>query len=251
MSRPLAVPGMSLLFVCGLLACNDERDRPPLANGSAGPPVAVDMTRGDGGVGHGSHDDGGEPRDDDAGTAIPSTQRECREVDPAPFSGEDPSTGRFFNAVDEPVDLSVTRTLATWGLACERPTIRIALSDGECPDGDGHELTFFLDYFAIENDLIARGANPIQPESEARDIRVRYVRPGWLEPTGEWGNCGPDPSGSVIFKDRIETDAFDWIQAQFQLQLTACDGSDNPNQQLNGSFDVQLRRGVDQACPSP
>jgi hypothetical protein len=245
-------PASHCLVILGVLAlapsfaCDDEETPPPAQPGSH--PIGKPSSGGDAGrdlpTGGGGDDrDGGAP----APVAPP---RECREVEVAPYAGLDPSTGRFTNATNEPSDLDVTRVLGTWEPACGRPTIRLEMSDGECPDGDGHVLQFYFAATAIETGMIVAGSNPLVPETENSDIRVRYIRPSGLEPSGVWGNCD-GPSGAIDLVAPLGTDAFDWFQGEFRLQLSPCDGSDNGIQQLDGSFDIQIRRGLDDVCPPP
>jgi hypothetical protein len=143
----------------------------------------------------------------------------------------------------------VTRVLGTWEPACGRHTIRLEMSNGKCPDGGGHELQFYFAAAAIDTGTITAGSNALVSETENPDIRVRYIRPGGLEPSGVWGNCD-GPSGAIDLVAPLGTDAFDWFQGEFRLQLSPCDGSDNGIQQIDGSFDIQIRRGLDDVCPS-
>jgi hypothetical protein len=243
-------PASDCLVILGVLAlapsfaCDDEDPPPPAQPGSH--PIGMPSPGGDAGGDNGLDDAGRR----DSGTAPVAPPRECREVEVAPYAGIDPSTGRYTNATNEPSDLKVTRVLGTWEPACGRPTIRLEMSDGDCPDGDGHVLQFFFAAAAINTGtIVAGGSNAVVAETENPDLRVRYIRPSGLEPSGVWGNCD-GPSGAIDLVEPIGTDAFDWFQGEFRLQLSPCDGSDNGIQQLDGSFDIQIRRGLDDVCPA-
>jgi hypothetical protein len=94
------------------------------------------------------------------------------------------------------------------------------------------------------------GQNVVVGEEEDRAIRIRYRRPGGLPPSGEWGTCGPGTEGGLTIRDsRLGTDRSSHFEALFQVILPACDGSVTETQQLNGSFDVTLRRSLADACP--
>jgi hypothetical protein len=230
-------------------AC-DDRDYPPAAQPGSHP-IGRPSSSVDGG-GNDRHEEDGEGRDGGAVPIKPPIEppKECREVVVAPYAGLNPRTGRYTNATNEPSDLRVTRVLGTWEPTCGRPTIRLEMSDGDCPDGDGHVLEFFFTAAGIDTGTIVAGLNPLEAATENPDISVRYVRPGPLEPSGVWGNC-VGPSGAIDLVAPLGTDAFDWFQGSFRLQLSPCDGSDNGIQQLDGSFDIQIRRGLDDVCPTP
>jgi hypothetical protein len=198
-------------------------------------------------------DGGNEPDEDGGGGAGGSTgmvlKSECIDFDPAPYG--ETMVGDLNNAIGKPADFVVTRAVATWDDGCDRPTILIVLSDGMCPRGDGHELTFFLDAQGIEDGTIIRGMNNILPEDgDSGGVRVRYNRPMDLEPAGSWGSCtGADGSFGVVAKDG-DLDANDLanIQARFELTLTACDGMADGVQNVLGSFNIDMRRSLDDVC---
>lgn len=245
MSRTTVAPIVEvglLGLLCLALGCNKKEPDAPRVPTSGGQTVTI------------SHDasvpDAGRPRPTDEDGGITPLPTECKTFAAADASGESPTTGRFLNAVDEPPDLRVTRSEATWEPTCGRPTIRIALSDGKCPSGNGHELRFLFDATDIDNGLIKVGQNVIEPEVESRSIRIRYARPRTLKPSGEWGTCAEGASGAITLRDtRLGTDLSSHFEGQFQIMLPPCDGSDNEILALQGSFDAQLKRGLEMACP--
>jgi hypothetical protein len=229
------------------LGCNSHQ-----GNNAPPAPSSGGFAKGTGSAAQ-QHDSGtaGTSSDDDAGNAGPMGDTpliECTDVDPAMFKGEDTPLGQFFNAISAPTDLVVTRVVATWEESCVQPTIRIEMSDGDCPKGKGHSLSFLLDAGAIAGGSIRRGVNTIIANPGSDGIQIRYVRPASLSPRGTWGTC-TDASGTVEFPDDLATAAFSTLKARFDLELGTCDGSTNPVQTVSGTFNVLLRRGVAEVCP--
>jgi len=178
---------------------------------------------------------------------------ECANV-PATTLGADLS-GDFVTAIGSPTDFQVTRVVAAWEASCAKPSIRIALSDGACPSGHGHELTFRFAADAIGSGAIHGGLNTVVPDGDVvadagpRDnIPIRYVRPSHLEPNGTWGTCAGS-SGTLDLVGEVDTKAGTLFQGRFDLQLTACDDSKNVGQDVTGTFSATLRRGLKDVCP--
>lgn len=198
-------------------------------------------------------DAGGGTDDEDAGSddgpVDPVIARECMAVDPVDFMGEDmPLDGSFYNTVTLPDDFTVTRVETTWGEDCATPTIRLLMSTGRCSQPGDHVLEIAMEADAIDRRDLVVGQNVVQPAPADRGLQVRYTRPSGRSPSGTWGNCeGAD--GSVDFI-ALGTDARDDLQAQFQFLLTPCDDETAGTQSVQGTFDVVLRRGVDDACPA-
>jgi len=182
--------------------------------------------------------------DEDGGVLF----EECRNVDAVPFIAEDTAGGEFVNAIAAPSDFSATRVVATWGTGCDPATIIIKLSNGRCPDGNGHELTFTLDASAIESGELVTGIHTIDPDAGEGPIRVRYVRPERSDPVGEWGSCA-GASGTFSVRGNLTTEARTSMQALFELELSPCDGSMLPNQTVRGTFNVSLYRARTEVCP--
>src|SRR5687768_11592941 len=158
------------LVTCGSACGGDDSTAAPPGTGagragrggSMKPPVTVKDAGGgepdeDGGGGTGGG--GGDP-----------LGVECSNVKAAPFG--ETVTEDYFNSIGTPTDFAVTRVVGTWDDGCNPPTVKLVLSDGRCPSGDGHELTFFLDI-----DSLLEGENSIVPEPDGRVVRVRYTRP--------------------------------------------------------------------------
>jgi hypothetical protein len=158
--------------------------------------------------------------------------------------------GKLPNAVAVPVDLEVTRVETTWTGDCVAPVIRVTLSDGDCPSGDGHEVEVSIDAPAVADGTVRRGQNPLEPEPVAGGIRMRYRRPASLDPAtaGEWGTCA-GVTGNVDFTQTPGTDGGAELRVRLQTQLAACDDVTVGVQVVNGSFDVTLIRGLDDLCP--
>jgi hypothetical protein len=169
------------------------------------------------------------------------------ELEPASVV-EDAPPGTFYNAIETPSDLEVTRVVSTWEVGCAQPTLRIVLSDGECPDGQGHELVFLLGVEEIESGVLAMGQNPLMEEPAVQGLSLRYRRPGRLSPTGQWGTCA-GVEGSVDLLGPLRLERGEVLQSRFFMDLTACDGSANGPQAIAGTFEVTLRRGLQDACP--
>lgn len=171
---------------------------------------------------------------------------DCRDVDAVP-PGTDPDPNVLANVVTTPADLAVTRASATWDASCAQPTLRVTVSDGTCPNGDGHELTFYLPAADVEERTLTIGQNVIM-EDAAGHIRVRYTRPGRLEPSGQWGTCS-GASGTLDIIGQLELIQGRTLQGNFVLDLTRCDDGEPSVQQVEGSFNVTVPASLDDICP--
>jgi hypothetical protein len=143
--------------------------------------------------------------------------------------------------------LSVTRSEAAWLEGCVQPILRITLSDGDCPNGEGHELTFFLPADGVENSNLVIGQNLIMEET-LTSIRVRYARPGRKPPSGVWGTC-EDASGFLDIVPPLQLMEGRLVQGNFMLDLTRCDDGTPSTQIVNGSFSAELPAGLGDVCP--
>lgn len=236
-------------LLCLTSACKEERDQAPRVPTSGGMSVSVKKPDASTLDAAGPVRDAG--LDEDAGP-LP-LEVECDDVPVADFAGESPATGRYLNAVDDPEDFRVTRTLATWGPTCSPPTIVLVMSDGACPDGRGHELEFSFDATAIQSGLISTGQNNLESDSISKILRVRYQRPRGLTPDGVWGTCSdvPPSMGLTIRDTRLGVGYGARFEATFEMTLGSCDDSENAPLLIQGSFDMRLRRSIDEVCPSP
>jgi hypothetical protein len=244
-----------LLVLCGVSvqACGDDE-------GPARPGVSVGegtdggrdsgiirpiFPTGDGG----DDDDGGEdvdPNSDAGDSGSPAAPTRCHNVEPVP-PATDPDPSMNFNMVTAPSDLTVTRAAATWDVNCMDPTLRVSLSSGSCPNGDGHEVTFFVPAEGVEDSTVVLGQNVIMTDSPGR-IRVRYTRPGRVNPDGEWGSC----DGVVGTLDLIrQLDLIEGrrLEGDFQIDLTRCDDGAPSIQVLEGSFNVEIPASLEDICP--
>ena len=229
-----AIAWLCLLTCGGACGGDDSAAAPPATGGGKGgrgggvkPPVTVK----DAGGGLDDEDGGGDP-----------LGVECARVPAAPFG--ETVTEDYFNSIGSPRDFAVTRVVGTWDNGCKTPTVKIVLSNGRCPDGDGHELTFFL---AI--DSLLEGENTLVPEPDGEVVRVRYTRPKSIEPSGTWGSC-PGSNGTFNIKGPLDPEDPGNLQAMFQLELTKCDGSSaTGTQMVTGRLNVTMRRTVKDVCP--
>jgi hypothetical protein len=197
----------------------------------------------------------GTPEDDGgvatrAGSTGSALAVECQDVPPVKFTGEDMPAGQFLNAVTAPADFVATRVVGTWEPGCAQPTFRVAMSDGACPRGHGHELTFLFDAQAIADGALGVGLNTLMPDGGPSRISVRYVRPKGLVPSGAWGTCSDSSSGTLDLVGVVETRAGSMLQGRFELELAACDSAATGVQMLSGTFNVMLRRGLTDVCPT-
>lgn len=239
-----------LLLACvALFGCGEERERPPPAAVSGG---------GRPGIGGGDDDAGGATSDEDAGSMPPPAAAdggdgefdvlpgECDPVDLTSIGGDG-----TINEVSLPVDFTVTRVESTWEGGCRNPTVRVTLSDGDCPHGNGHELVFSFEAEALDPErlLITGGQNAIRPEPDDVGLRIRYRRPDLLDPTGEWGTC-TDAEGFVNFLEIPSARRNDSLVATFQVDLTPCADGTEGTQMLVGEFNASLQRGLTDVCPA-
>jgi hypothetical protein len=248
---------LGFLCLLGLVAsgCKDEE------RSTAAYPPSVGSGRDGGGFsGHGGggggvipRPDSGNDEDEDAGID-PTTMDlalECDDFLPIPPGSVDPMPGVYFNLAENPTDFVVTRSVVAWGSSCVQPTIRITLSDGNCPDGDGHELTITIPADGIESGSVLLGQNPVMGEPGSNNISVRYTRPESLdlEPYGQWGSCA-GASGMVELRGtELATDDNSPFYGLFQLDLARCDDGEASVQQLVGEFGVELPEGLLDVCP--
>jgi hypothetical protein len=173
---------------------------------------------------------------------------ECEDITAVPFIGEDSLDGQYANAIEEPTDLLATRIVGSWSGTCDPAAIKIEMSDGDCPDGEGHALTFLLDALSIREGVLGTGIHELAPDSAGGPIRVRYVRPTPLESAGMYGTCD-GVVGNVNVAGELGTVRFDRLQARFEMELPPCDGSGLPAQSFLGTFNVELQRSLSTVCP--
>jgi hypothetical protein len=247
---------LGLLCLLSFVAsgCKEEREPAPF------PPSIDDdfdggggySGTGGGGVGiPGGGRDSGRDDEEDAGSdsGTSALALVCDDFLPIPPGSVDPVPGVYINRASSPADFEVTRTVVAWESSCMQPTIRITLSDGDCPEGDGHALTFIVPAAGIDNGDVLLGQNVVTGNPGSNNISVRYTRPDSLdlEPHGEWGSCA-GASGTIELRGELQTDDDSAFVGQFQLELTRCDGGEESVQQLIGEFGVELPAGLLDVC---
>jgi hypothetical protein len=242
--------------MCGA-GCSDDDSAPPPAP-SGGGKGDRPTTGGSGMV----HRDAGGVVDDDDGGAITldggivgsgAAHGECYDVEPAAYMS-DTTLGEYNNAIRSPSDFVITRVLATWDPRCSPATIVIALSGGHCPNGDGHELRFYIDAQAIVDGIVVPGVNVLLPEpslptDDQPPIRARYFRPERLMPSGDWGSC-TKAAGMLSIRDELDVRDLRTIQGAFELELTPCGSGASGTQTLIGTLNASMKRTLSVACPA-
>mgnify|MGYP003444758356 FL=1 len=151
-------------------------------------------------------------------------------------------------STERPADFLVSRQSESWSADCKNPQLTIALSDGYCPTGLGHELSLTFSVNDLEDGVIHLGNNAVASELESPSIKVRYTRPARLKVHGVWGTCAA-ASGQLVFFEAPVLTAGSLFQARYQLELTACDGSRAEPQFVVGTFKLRLSYSLANVCP--
>jgi hypothetical protein len=241
-----------LIVLCVVTAasgCSKEDKKPPPAPGGNGFQSSGVGSRRDAGP-----KDSGGPVDASLTIDASTIAGECTNVDPGDYvasNGGLASDGTVLTGAIAPSDFAVTRAVATWETSCIDPTILVELSDGKCPDGKQHKLQILLSANAIDGatPTILIGQNTLQAEPDDNGIRVQYMRPNTLTPHGTWGSCTGMP-GTIDFLSDPSSARLSHLTGRFTLDLSACDGSEKADEFVNGTFNVILRRGREDVCPS-
>jgi hypothetical protein len=242
-----------LLVLCGVgvQACgDDEAAAPPSRSGRDGgggsgpPPVISDRDSGGGE----DEEDGGEDTASDSGRDFdaggPSSCEDFEAIPPE----TDPDPDMNYNMINEPTDFAITRASAAWAVRdCNDPTLVVTLSSGNCPDGDGHQIAFFVPAEGIEDRKVVLGNNPITEDSPG-EISVRYTRPRRLTPNGQWGTC-KSASGTLDLIRNIDLISGRKLEGDFLLELTRCDDGAPSIQTVEGQFNVEIPATIDDLCP--
>jgi hypothetical protein len=232
-----------LLLAVVLSACSDDDAKAPLSP-AGGPEHTVDEKQPDSGRTVDDEDAGSTP---DAGMG--PMAGECMRIDPVIMSpGEVPTV----TATSSPRDFMVTRQVATWKGDCPNPWLVIELSNGVCPNGQGHELEFWFPANSIADGSIGLGLQLIDPDTTTGAIRIRYTRPARATPVGVYGNCegsGMVSMGNMNFYDAPDVTRRMNLRATYELTLVPCDGKSNPVQMVSGYFDVRVQRPLATVCP--
>lgn len=152
--------------------------------------------------------------------------------------------------VDMPGDLTLTRQVERWTNDCRNLRLVLEFSDGTCPLGTGHAVTFDFGYQDVVDGVVHGGNNIVGSDTETPGIRVRYTRPKDLDPHGQWGTCD-GASGQLVFGIQPVLEPGQYLQARYQLDLTRCaPGGSAETIFLQGAFNVLLRTSHSDACPA-
>jgi len=231
--------GLVVLVLARLLtACGDDERAPLSASGGDSHEVPVRWP------------DAAQDSDEDAGTAADAATdqpmiHECKKIEAVSF--RDDGTPAV-TSVAEPLDFKVTRQAATWRGDCAvDKALVVELSDGSCPNGRGHELEIMFSTAAIEDGQIALGNNPLYPELDGLGLRVRYVRPDGLAPSGTWGSCA-GASGYLDLYEAPDVSTPMNLRGKYRFELTSCDDTRNGPIVVLGYFDVYVRRSLEVVC---
>jgi len=141
------------------------------------------------------------------GGIVPLAQ-ECKNVPVVSVVETDTPDAILVNAITAPTGFKVSRVLSSWEPSCVTPTIQIAMSDGSCPSGNGHELRFLISALDIASGTVKQGLNSLVAEPDSQGIRVRYVRSDDVEPEGVWGSC-TGAMGMISFMNVLDVNDLD------------------------------------------
>ena len=237
-STPVVV--VAWLFTLCASSCSKDDPAPP--NAPLGELTGSRSTTRDAGQDPAAEDSG---TSSDAGSDAGPTASACLRVPVLSTSVED-STGQ--TSTEQPADFVVSRQAELWSNDCADPQLTLALSDGPCPLGLGHELSLTFSVNAIEDGAIHIGNNAVASEVETPFIRARYTRPARLKPHGVWGTCA-GAEGTLVFFEAPVLTVGSLMQARYQLSLTACDGSGADPEFVVGTFKVPLSHAIAGICP--
>jgi hypothetical protein len=229
-----------LILAVVLSACGDDEPKAPITPGG-GPGQEFGETHKDGG---GTVDDTDAGSTPDAGMGEGPMPFECVRIDPVMFSSDEVPT---VTATTTPADFAITRQVGTWTGDCPSPSIVVELSNGNCPNGQGHELEFWFPANGIEDGNVSLGLNILDPDA-LNGIRIRYTRPERYTAAGVYGDCG-GATGTLVFYDPPDVTRAMNLRAKYDLMLPPCDGKPNPVQAVSGYFDVRIRRALPMVCP--
>lgn len=170
----------------------------------------------------------------------------CSRVSSPGGSAEDYPVGTYLVM---PGDLTFTRQVERWSNDCSNLRLILEFSDGACPSGLGHSLTFSFNYLAFVDGVIHGGNNFVGADAETPAISVRYVRPNRLTNYGTWGTC-ETAEGQLVFIEAPIPQPGNYLRARFQLSLTPCGGTTGEPIFFDGAFNVLMRTDATEVCPS-
>ena len=235
MPRSWSPIAAAAVFTIVAAACKE--DAPFVKGAPAGPAMGGTIER-DGGSAPAKDEDAGPI---DAGSPITF----CTRVTGTPGGMDSAEIGTW---VEAPGDLTLSRQDERWTNDCSDLRLILEFSDGVCPVGAGHSLTFAFTYRAFIEGVLHAGNNMVGADTETPAISVRYTRPAKLKPHGTWGSCD-GALGQLIFLNEPVLEPGHYLQARYQLNLTPCPGTSGDMQFVEGSFNVLLRTSHLDACP--
>lgn len=220
---------------CALLACEEEERVPP-------GPGPSEMSGG----GTIRRDAGREEDEDDAGSSKGDSPISfCTRIS-EPGTIEDNPIATY---VAMPADLKLTRQVERWNDDCSKLRLILEFSDGACPTGFGHSLTFSFGYQDFTEGVIHGGNNAVAADAETPAISVRYVRPNRFANYGTWGTCEA-AEGQLVFVEAPTPQAGNYLRARFQLSLSACGETTGDPIFVDGAFNVLMRTSATDVCPA-
>jgi hypothetical protein len=233
MTRPWPL----IAAACALLACSEDERVPP-APGPTEPTETGPIKR-----------DAGSEDDEDAGTpkgGDDSPISFCTRVTAPAGSTADNPIGTY---VTMPGDLTLTRQVERWNDDCDKLRLILEFSDGACPTGYGHSLTFSFGYQDLLDGVIHGGNNAVGADAETPAISVRYVRPNRFSTHGTWGTC-EGAEGQLVFVEAPIPRAGNYVSARFQLSLSPCGETTGDPVFVDGAFNLLMRTSALDVCPA-
>lgn len=221
---------------CAALGCSEEAVIPSVAvqEPSTGGTIKRDAGKED-------------PDDSDAGPVKGGSPLSfCSRVTAPAGSVADNPIGTYLTM---PGDLTLTRQSERWSDDCSSLRLILEFSDGACPVGLGHSLTFSFGYQDFLDGVIHGGNNAIGADLETPAISVRYVRPNRYAKHGTWGTCEA-AEGQLVFIEAPTPLPGNYLRARFQLSLTPCGGTMGEPIFVDGAFNLLLRTSAAEICPA-
>lgn len=229
----LVVRGSCLLLLALGCACSDNG---PTASAPPGTGFTGGTSpNGSGGTGGGDAGTGGT-------VSVPLTR--CESV----VASSEPGEGFVNTSTQSPSDFSVTRVLQGYGDDCGEPKVVIELSDGRCPDGDGHQLRLEFDAAAIAAGEVPNGELDVLVAHADGQLDIQYKRPENLENPGTYGTCNVG-TGTVALTEAPQVTRNAVYEGSYQLSLGPCGGTDGPTQLVVGTFSARLATDLTLHCP--
>jgi hypothetical protein len=220
---------------CAVLSCAEEERVPS---------VAIRDPANGGSI---ERDAGKDESDEDAGPVKGDSPISfCSRVSSPAGSVEDNPIGTYLTM---PGDLTLTRQVERWSGDCSQLRLVLEFSDGACPVGFGHSLTFSFSYLDFVDGAIHGGNNIVAADLETPAISVRYVRPNRISKPGTWGTC-EGAEGQLVFIEAPTPQPGNYLRARFQLSLSPCGDTTGDPVFVDGAFNFLQRTAATEICPS-